>query len=77
MMASQTNEKTIELGFGRIEDVRYIETTMLYHVSHVWPRAWQLPDGLVVGDVRHEAARGPMWPHEWTAVRKAVLEVVL
>lgn len=42
-----------------------------------WPRAWQMPDGLVPGDVRHEAARGPMWPHEWTPVRKAVLEVVL
>ena len=42
-----------------------------------WPRAWQMPDGLVPGDVRHEAARGPMWPSMWTAVRKAVLEVVL
>lgn len=38
---------------------------------------WALPDGLVVGDVRHEALRGPMWPDQWTAVRKAVLEVVL
>lgn len=62
---------------SNIEEARYIETTMLSHTSPVWPRAWQLPDGLVPGDVRHEAARGPMWPHEWTAVRKAVLEVVL
>ena len=38
---------------------------------------WLMPDGLVPGDVRHEAARGPMWPSMWTPVRKAVLEVVL
>ncbi len=38
---------------------------------------WLLPDGLVVGDVRHEAARGPLWPALWTPVRRAVLEVVL
>lgn len=38
---------------------------------------WLLPDGLVVGDVRHEALRGPLWPDQWTAVRRAVLEVVL
>lgn len=38
---------------------------------------WLMPDGLVPGDVRHEAVRGPLWPQEWTAVRRAVLEVVL
>lgn len=40
-------------------------------------RPWTPPDGLVPGDVRHEAARGPMWPESWTAIRQAVLEVVL
>lgn len=41
------------------------------------PTPWQLPDGLIPRDVRHEAARGPLWPDQWTPIRRAVLEVVL
>lgn len=44
---------------------------MVVHQEHL------LPDGLIPGDVRHEAARGPLWPDLWTPIRLAVLEVVL
>ena len=59
------------------ETFDYFETPLMPHVAPPPPRAWQLPDGLAPGDVRHEAVRGPLWPQEWTAVRRAVLEVVL
>lgn len=74
---------------GHFEGFRFIQSPMVQdaydfakaigqpgiHVD-VQHHEWMLPDGLVPGDVRHEAARGPLWPGQWTAVRRAVLEVV-